>query len=342
LRIAYIGPEFGTSLHRARALERLGHDVTIIDVREKLGRSYPINAWLWHTSGFGLQTLFLGWLRQRLRAIRPDVTWINQEPFIGRKCLREIRQFSGAIVGYLNDDPFSTNRAAKRLFRNYRSALPVYDLIAVVRDVNVDELRNAGAPKVMRIYMSADEIAHRPRPLSDSDKKRFASEVAFIGTWMPERGPFMAKLIRAGVPITIWGDRWEKAEEWPTLKQYWRGPGLYHPDDYAKAIQCAKVCLCLLSKDNRDLHTRRSIEIPALGGLLCAERTMEHEALYIAGEEAVFWDGADDCADKCLSLLENDRLREKIAKAGHERCLKNGHFNEQLLQSIISQLEKKA
>lgn len=145
----------------------------------------------------------------------------------------------------------------------------------------------------------------------------------------------MAKLVRQGVPLSIWGGRWDKADEWLILRPHWRGPGLYDADDYAKAIQYAKINIGLLSKSNRDLHTSRSMEIPAIGGLLCAERTSEHQALYIEDKEAVFWNDADECAEKCLWLLENDNLRKNIASAGHKRCLKNGYYNELVLAQIL-------
>src|SRR5205814_1486 len=121
-----------------------------------------------------------------------------------------------------------------------------------------------------------------------ADHDRWQSEVLFVGTWMPERGPFLADLVKLGVPLAIYGTRWEKAREWKSLKSFWRG-GWIEGDDYARAIQCSRLCLGLLSKGNRDLHTTRSLEIPALGGVLCAERTDEHLALFREGLEAVYW-----------------------------------------------------
>jgi spore maturation protein CgeB len=106
-------------------------------------------------------------------------------------------------------------------------------------------------------------------------------------------------------------------------------------EDYTKALQCAEICLGLLSKGNRDLHTQRSIEIPYAGGLFCAERTKEHRYLYEEGEEAVFWDDADECADRCFELLGDEDRRKAIADEGHRRCIENGHFNEDVMEKII-------
>lgn len=122
---------------------------------------------------------------------------------------------------------------------------------------------------------------------------------------------------------------------WSLPLTHWRGPGIYHDDSYAAAIQSAKICLGLLSKGNRDLHTNRSIEIPCLGGLLCAERTSEHLALYEEGRDAIFWRDAEECAALCHRLLADEPLRREIAGRGHERARRNNHYNEPMLAALI-------
>jgi hypothetical protein len=158
----------------------------------------------------------------------------------------------------------------------------------------------------------------------------------FIGTAFPERGSFMAELLRRRLPLAIYGNRWQRLKEWPLLKQVWRGPGISDDDHYARAIAGAKVCLGLLSKENRDLHTQRSMEIPSLGGALCAERTSEHESLYTGGKEALFWSDPAECAARCEELLTNERLRRSIACAGHARFLANGWTNERVAREVLS------
>jgi hypothetical protein len=189
---------------------------------------------------------------------------------------------------------------------------------------------------MLRVYRSADEVSHAPRHLSAHDHQVWDCEVLFLGTWFPERGPFLKALIEHGVPLTIQGPHWHKAREWPLLKSHWRG-GAISGDDYAKAIQCARVNLGLLSKENRDLHTTRSLEIPALGALLCAERTTEHQGMYEEGREALFWKDAQECADQCRHALENEPRRLAIAAAGHQRVMRNGHYNQMVVTHILAQ-----
>ena len=333
LRIAYIGPASGTSLHRARAMGRLGHAVTIIDPWAWLGSSPLVARWLWHTGGVGVGLVIDRRVVREVTSARPDLIWIDQGPFLGRHLLHALRGLGRPIVNYTIDNPFA--RLHHRRFRRYRQALREVDLVAVVRAPNVQETQAVGARNVVRIWRSADEVAHRPRNLTADQRRVYASEVAFIGTWLPERGPFLAGLVRRGIPLSIWGDRWQRAPEWTLLRTYWRGPGLFEDNSYAAAIQSAKICLGLVSTLNGDLHTTRSIEIPALGSLFCAQRTSEHLELYEEGRDAVFWTDADECAANCLTLLRDEARRHLIAKSGHERVLRNGHLNERVLASVV-------
>jgi hypothetical protein len=333
LRILFLGIGNGTSGHRCAALQRLGHDVTLVSPYAFLPRGRVFRYWTFHTGAAFLERYIQRHILKAAGASQFDLVWVDNGELIGASLVRRLKRRYGTVVNYNVDDPFSPNYGAR--FRLYRQAIPEYSLVAVVRDVNVAEAKAAGAKSVLCVYRSADEIAHRPRDLSPDDWRRWASDVLFVGTWFPERGPFLAELIERGVPLAIYGDRWQKAKEWPALQPHWRGPGLYNDDDYARAIQCAKISLGLLSKGNRDLHTTRSLEIPSLGGLFCAERTPDHLRLYKEGEEAVFWSGAQECAEKCFALLACADKRSRIARAGRNRCLANQTLNEPALKTII-------
>jgi spore maturation protein CgeB len=336
MRIAYIGPEWGTSMHRANALERLGHQVTIIDPWAWLGNSAFVKRWIFHLGGIGVGMFINQRIYQEVYKSVPELIWVAQGPFLSPTILKQLKSIGVPIVNYTDDDPFS--KYDRMRFYYYRKAVPLYDLIVVVRKENIEEAKRAGAKKVLRVWRSADEIAHRPRNLTQSEKDLYASEVAFIGTWIHGRSPFLAEIIRLGIRLSIWGDNWHKAHEWSIIQPYWRGPGLHDNQSYAAAILSSKICLGLLNKRNRDLHTFRSNEIPALGGLLCAERTIEHMELYEEGVEAVFWNSAEECADKCRELLTDDEKRAEIARRGHERARRNNLFNEPIMASIIKKV----
>lgn len=334
LNILYLGVRSGTCLDRARALQRLGHQVTHFDPRHMLPRTGWTDRVTWHLGGQYFGPWLARALQQTLKGHAYDLCLVDSGEWMTPAVVKLLKRYATKVISYCIDDP--TGPRDSRRFTAYRRALPFYDLVVVMRERNVQEVRNLGARNVLRVFMSADEVSHAPRVITPQDQARWQAEVLFLGTWMPERGPFMLELIRRGVPLTIQGSHWSKAPEWAELKPYWRGDAL-SGDDYAKAIQCAQINLGMLSKGNRDLHTTRSMEVPALGGLLCAERTSEHESLYQDGVEAVFWKDAAECAQLCAHWLSNESGRNALSQAGRIRLQRNGHLNENVMQQILSE-----
>jgi spore maturation protein CgeB len=333
LSILYLGTRDGTSLDRANALQRLGHRVHHIDLRRLL----PQTKWMYRiTWKFGGQ-VFAPWILRALpKALHGehfDVCLVDSGEWVTPGIIAVLRRYADRVVNYVIDDPFGARDVAR--FRAYRRSLKFYDLCVVVRPDNAREALAAGAKRVLRVFMSSDEVTHAPRVLTAQDRAKWDSDVLFLGTWFPERGPFLLELIQRGVPVSIRGSNWSKAPEWPALRSAWKG-GPVIGDDYARAIQCAKVNIGLLSKGNRDLHTTRSLEIPALGGLLCAERTSEHLAMYQEGVEALFWDDAQECAAACMRALSNEAERQSIAAAGQRRNIANQIRNENVLSEILT------
>jgi spore maturation protein CgeB len=332
LSVLYIGVASGTCLDRANALRRLGHQVTQIDLRRLLPRSVWVDRLTWRLGGGLFSGLLLRRLPRELDGRQFDLCYVDGGEWVPPKVVAVLRAHAGRVINYNIDDPLGPRDRAR--FRAYRQSLPFYDLSVVMREQNIAEAKAFGAGKVLHVVRSADEVAHAPRELSAADRACWHSEVLFLGTWMPERGPFLLELIRRGVPLSIRGPNWHKAPEWQALRPYWGG-GAIQGDDYAKAIQCARVNLGLLSKGNRDLHTTRSLEIPALGGLLCAERTPEHAAMYDEGKEALFWSDAAECARVCQFALAHEEQRQAIARAGQQRMRRNRHLNEAILAYIL-------
>lgn len=329
----YLGVRGGTCLDRANAMSRLGHRVDHVDLRAMLPQTPWMHRITWKLGG----QYFAPWIKRSLpKALAGkhyDIAYVDSGEWVTPGIIELIRRYADRVVNYVIDDPFGNRDAAR--FTAYRKSLRFYDLCVVVRPDNAREAEAAGARKVLRVFMSADELAHAPRLITAEDRQRWGCEVLFLGTWFPERGPFLLELLRKGVPVTIRGTNWHKAPEWPALKSAWKG-GAIQGDDYAKAIQCAKVNIGLLSKGNRDLHTTRSLEIPALGGLLCAERTTEHLGMYLEGKEALFWGDVAECASACRWALEHEEERSRIAAAGQRRSITNQIRNEIVMNEILT------
>ena len=338
--ILYLGEssEYSTSFHRANALIRIGHQVQILDPRFLMDHSLRNNIFgtlNWATGYYFLQRSICNSLRAHIKKLgKIDIVWVNGGELFGPEALGVLKSLDVPIILYNNDDP-TGGRDGNR-FNSLIKSIPLYDHCAVMRDINVEEYKRLKANSVQRVWMSYDEVNHRPYENINLIPPSMRSEISFIGTWMrhEKRDEFLLKLIAYGLPISIWGARWDKSPHWQQLKEYYRGPSL-GGRDYVAAIQGSKICIGMLSKGNRDLHTRRSLEVPYAGGLLLAERTIEHQYLYQEDTEAVFWTDAKECADKCRYLLAHDSEREEIRLSGMIRVRKNNVGNEDICRQII-------
>ncbi|MBA4053730.1 MAG: hypothetical protein C0490_03375, partial [Marivirga sp.] len=281
--ILYVGDSSAssTSAHRADAIKRLGHTVVVIDPYNAFSKQLN-SRWfgpIHFRTGYALlQTKVAKWLTHTLENthIKPDLIWVDSGELFGPECVKVLKKITCPVVLYNIDDP--TGKRDGKRFDSLIQSIPFYDLIAVVRRETEKECRQLGAKNVIRVYRSYDEIAHKPFNSISEIPEKFKSEVAFIGTWMryEKRDEFLLELISSGIPVSIWGDRWQKSPHFAKLESHWKGPAL-GGRDYVAAVQGAKICLGLLSKGNRDLHTTRSLEVPYSGGLLCAQRTIEHQ-----------------------------------------------------------------
>ena len=341
MKILFLGTRdpYSSSRHRANALERIGHQVILEDPYETLSGQLT-NRWLakfhYHTGYYFLQLSLAAWIERvagKLDGI--DCVWVEGGELFGSSILRILRRMKKPIILFKLDDP--TGGRDGRRIASLKSALNQYDLVTAVRDESAIELSKYGCRKVLRIWRMYDEVVHSSEGLTESDISPYLSDVCFIGTWMrhEDRAKFFLAVAACGVNISIWGGRWQKSPYWSQIQPYWRGDAL-GGKDYVAAINGAKICLGLLSKGNRDLHTQRSMEITFAGGLFCAERTAEHLQLYKEDEEAVFWVDAKECAEKCLDLLANPKKRERIRQAGMQRVREKKLGNEDACRQILS------
>jgi spore maturation protein CgeB len=341
LKILYIGhsPAHTTSRHRADALVRIGAQVIHRDPYRDFRAILNHEFWgkLHYRSGFRLlQPEMERWTLEALEESQNiDLVWVDGGELLGPGVLKILKRGGVPLVFFNIDNP--TGSRDGRRFDLARAALPLYDLGVTVRSETESDMRLLGVPNVLKVWRAYDEVRHAPFSKEMPVCPALVSDVAFIGAWMAneKRDEFLFSLLAKGIPIAIWGERWEKAPNWARLSPFWRGPFLTGMD-YVAAVQNAKIALGLLSKGNRDLHTLRSMEIPFAGGLLCAERTSEHLELYENGEEAVFWQDADECAEVCHKLLANPKERERIRNNGNKKVRELGVGNEDVARKVLA------
>jgi spore maturation protein CgeB len=273
-------------------------------------------------------------LLQLARSSEPDLIIIMKGLFLGADDVSALKRTGAWVTNLNHDDFFSASPSNWSVLQ--RSAIPAYDHIFVTKHVNVQEVQARGG-RASFLAFAYHPTIHRPVDITAAERAALAADVLFVGTWAPERGPFFERLARTlSARVAIFGTHWERLPEDSPARRFVRWQPLMG-DDMAKAIGASKVCLGLLRKGNRDDHTQRSFEIPACGGLLLAERTHRHQAIFREGVEAEFFDvdNGDELVSKLRALLDDDDRREAIRVAGRLSVQRNHHTYTDRLQQIL-------
>jgi spore maturation protein CgeB len=121
-------------------------------------------------------------------------------------------------------------------------------------------------------------------------------------------------------------------------KALYTGSELYGRE-YREAVWRSKINLSFITHSNQDEFVHKSFEIAACGGFLMAERSAGHSARFREDEEAVFFTGFEECAEKIRRYLPDEVARERIAAAGRERAVRDGYSNDAQVAKIVERLQ---
>src|SRR6185312_8429316 len=97
---------------------------------------------------------------------------------------------------------------------------------------------------------------------------------------------------------------------------------------YREAIWRSKINLSFITHSNLDEFVHKSFEIAGCGGFLLAERSEGHLQRFREDEEAVFFSGFEELAEKIRRYLPDEEARRRIATAGQVRALRDGYHND--------------
>lgn len=261
--------------------------------------------------------------------LRPDLLFVYRGTHIKRETLRAIKHRvpSSVVIGYNNDDPFAQGHPFW-LWRHFLASLVEYDLVLAYRHHNVDDFLRAGAKQVRLLRSWFVSERNHPVVLSSEEQAQYGCDVVFVGHYEPDqRVEYLEEVVKQGFSLRLYGPGYD----WDPVIA--KSPWLRHlspvrlvwGEDYNKALCGAKVALCFLSKLNRDTYTRRCFEIPATKTLMLSEYSDDLAALYKEGAEAEYFRSKSELIAKLQTYLTDDRQRDSVAQAGHERVIADGH-----------------
>ena len=308
----------GFGYYSVKNLRSLHSKVTVLDMypekARRLGRNFSMRV-MRKIVG----PLDLGRINKKIITIVKernfDVVWILRGQIINPGTLKKVRELCPdcTIVGHSLDDIWVHKlHRTKRALRSTK----YYDVVFTNKSYALSKIRELGCPNAVFMGNTFESEMHGPVEISSEDRKKYGGSIGFIGHYEPHYGKWMRILVSNGIPVRIWswGYGWGNSGICnPNLKDEGRA---VLGEEYAKSICSFDINLCFLSKWVNDKQTKRSVEIPACGAFMLAERTDEHLELFEEGKEAEFFSSKEEILEKVKYYLAHPKERRKIAAAG--------------------------
>lgn len=269
-----------------------------------------------------------------------DLIWIDKGVTISAETLRYLksRQPDCRIVSYSPDNMALRHNQSQQ----YLECLPLYDLVVTNKSYILDDLKQLGACRTLFVDNTFEPTFHRPLPIQGTPFEQLRDAVGFVGAWESDRCRSLCYLADHGVKVHVFGQgRWLDNQRYSANMII--EPRLLTDEEYCMALQGFGISLCFLRKLNLDRQTTRSVEIPACGGFMLAERTDEHQRLFKEGVEAAYFSSDEELLAQCRHYLSHPDERDRIAQAGRDHCLKSDYTHDAMVRRVIAELyeEKK-
>ncbi len=259
-----------------------------------------------------------------------DVAWIDKGVCLWPSTIRTIRERSSKLIYYTPDTSFLANRS-----RHFFATADLYDLVVTTKSLELKEFEKLILPeRLVLVTQSFDSRLHYPRCLFEEKR----SEAILIGLCEPYREQCVQELISEGIPVRIGGRGWERflARHARNSLLNFEGPKVFG-DRYAKVLSRASVGLGLLTKQFAELHTTRTLEIPACGTALATESTTEISQIF-SEQEALFFRDRKDLSRRVSDILSNKKRLQEVSVAGQRRVEAGNFTNERILRTVLQRV----
>jgi spore maturation protein CgeB len=271
-------------------------------------------------------------LLRQASSFRPDVVIVpgNNRVVLPATLARLKREHGAAVVYACGDAP---EVFAHRI---ERAAAPLYDLVVANDMQHAEGWRRLGARRVQVLPTCAiDPLVHRPYALADAERARYACEVGFVGTLVPNR--LYARRVAALEALREFDLAiWSVHEVPPSLRRFHRGPLL--GVEMLRALSATAIAPNPMGDTMRDGANMRLFEICGAGVLQLTDARPALSCWLRPGEHLAAYRDLDELRALVRQYLAHPEDRRRMAEAGmaHVRA---HHTYDQRMAALIQLLE---
>lgn len=272
-------------------------------------------------------------LKQTAQQWQPDLVLLFKSENISWQTIVWLKQNTqAAIFNWSHDNPFWFSNTSIHMLRS----ISLYDGFGVITKILAPALYTIDCKRVEYLPMFFTPERFQPGEITALEREKFGCDIAFVGNGAPNRAEMLRHLV--DFDLAIWG-RWDFLSHNDPLRAKIRGVQL-NGQDYAKVLSCCKIAVNVLNLHNRYGNNLRTFEATGMGTFLLTEYTQEQaEELFVEGKEIECYRSPQELRDKVGYYLYHPEERERIAKAGQLRTLRE-HTLKHRLQRIIEVAEE--
>lgn len=308
-----------------RAIERLGHFLISFD-----DRKFIIPGRIRQKVQF-LQNWDLHRLNNKLISLafsnKPNLCIITGGHRIYPETIEKIKE-KGIITALWTIDP-------PREFQPLIDAAPYYDFVFCGGTEAQELLAESGLKKTHWIPFACDPDFHKPTDVTFEEKKKWGSDVTFIGSFYPNRAQILEKIY--DFDLKVWGPAWDKLPGESPLRKLAEDTQL-KPEEWIKILSGSKIGIVIHYQDGKTPCYQASpkvYETVACKCFLLVDDQKDVKSLFEDGKHLVIFKDIEDLREKIAHYLNNPEEREKIAEQGYAKVIQKHtylHRIEKLIQ----------
>ncbi|WP_319466868.1 glycosyltransferase [uncultured Pseudodesulfovibrio sp.] len=334
LRILVVLPLYGGSLpigrYVASALQEEGHLVEVFESPE-FNSAYNSLKNLKVTADRldYLQNSFLNVVSQsvlaKVETFEPDMVLAMAQAPLNHQALKRLRRDGVTTAMWFVED--------FRLFTYWKSFAPFYDIFAVIqKEPFLSELAEIGQPNGLYLPLAADQNFHKPLELTSIEKRKFGSDVSFMGAGYANRRVAFRELVNHD--FKIWGTEWDDDHVLERLVQM-KGARV-SPEECVKIFNATKINLNLHSSVQAkelvtfgDFINPRTFELAACGAFQLVDKRTLFDGAFEDDELATF-SSIEELLEKIDYYLNNPEECKAFIQKGRERVLKDHTYTARM------------
>lgn len=233
-------------------------------------------------------------LLKRVEDFKPDVVFVFKGMEVLPETLINLKHVGIKLVNYNPDNPFIFSGYGSGN-KNVSESLMLYDLHLTYNLEILEKLKSMQLKSEFFPFAFEAGVDKAPELIEAAE----VLKPCFLGNPDKNRVEFLNQLADRGVKLDVYGNDWAKNSIHLNIAAY---PPVYG-DEMIMVLRKYRVQLNLMRIHNLNSHNMRSLEIPGHGGIQLAPRTVEHEMLFVEGNEIFLYNDVDDCVKQIDKLL---------------------------------------